>query len=289
MPTNELIRHGVLVQGVPAQALHGALLQPYAEHHHNHVQDYLLERAQTRLLAHLSNPENVLPSEPGVMCGDGRYEEMDGKFARFGADGGYVLGLLALNHIRELMLPPSRIVEAVIAASGGRISIHSGEKAEATGELNIIDCAHLRNAGDPTLADAYRVRPEMVRRAVSYMKVKAKIHPEQVAMDVLKGEHREMGLIINESEHWKIRHGANGSQWFMWGAAHDDEHVDALYPALERELPELVDAGITKEDFVQILLHQTLVTAHELAHGKPIFRVNLDGPTHTIEPAGFIK
>lgn len=62
-----------------------------------------------------------------------------------------------------------------------------------------------------------------------------------------------------------------------------------MWPTPERELPELTDAGITAEVFKQGLLNQTLATAHELAHEKPMLKVNLDGPQREIEPFGFIK
>lgn len=286
MQTNEIIRHGVVPQG-----LHGA---PSQVHHadflyHNHVQEYRRDQAKISLLAHLNNPENIAPSEPGIICGDGRYEDINGRFARFGADGGYILGLLSLNHTRKLGLSPAQIVNTVIAASGARISIHSDEKAEDANDPSIIGCSHLAKATDPALAERhYGVNPREVVDAISYMKFLAAAQPERVEMRVLRGEHNEVGLIINEGTAWKIRHGANGTQWFMWGEVHDDLRVEELYPAIEGILPVLRAAGITKADYKETLLLQTLATARGIAHGKPVFRVNLDHPEHKIEPAGFI-
>src|SRR5262245_3763483 len=80
------------------------------------------------LTQHIEQPENVEPARHGRICGDGRYLETNGMLSRFGADGGYVLGLLALNKERGLGFTVKEIVDATVRASivdGAKFSIHT--------------------------------------------------------------------------------------------------------------------------------------------------------------------
>ncbi|MGE5042240.1 MAG: hypothetical protein ACM3IJ_05060 [Candidatus Levyibacteriota bacterium] len=238
-------------------------------------------------LAHVTDPENVRPVVEGRMCGDGRYTESDGNFARFGADAGYVLGLLALNRSHDLGLTPVQIVNAVVKNSEGKFSFHTDEKAEQkameTEEHHHIGCGHLAKAALPEYASQYGVEPEDVKTAISYMRYFAAIHPEKVEMIVLRGEHAEKGVLINVGSKNKVEHGNRfADQWFVVNPGHDEDYAVGLFDKMRKELPVLEEKEISPSEFMATLSKQTIRTAEILAAGLPVFEVDVDHPIPTV-------
>ncbi len=243
------------------------------------------------VLSHVTNPENVGPITEGRMCGDGRYEGLDGKFARFGADGGYVLGLLSLNKTLDLGLKPTQIVDAVVQASEGKFTIHTDDHAEKDAheqqDATKIGCGHLAKATLPENASNYLVDPADVKEVIAYMRQLAAINPDKVEIEELHGPHREKGVIFNVGETNKIRHGVkDNDQFFMVNVPHDAQYSEELLQRLQQQNPAL--QNVTYEQFSGRLAQQTETTAKILAKGLPVFRVNVDRDFPLVESAGAI-
>lgn len=253
-------------------------------HDRRHQEHMGVHRA---LLAHITNPENVVTAEDGRKCGDGRYEEINGKLARFGADGGYVLALLSINRTKELGFTPMQIVDAVVDSTEGMFSIHSDEAAEKialeTDDPSKIGCGHLAKAVLPENEQDYMVYAPDVAIANEYMKNLAILVPEKVEMVFLRGAHKERGVIINTGFEKKIRHGDGYNQWFVVGAAKDQEYSNVLFERIMHRLPELREAEVTQKDFREVLDKQTAATGRLLAKGLPVFLVNLDTELPLVE------
>src|SRR5918999_5790834 len=76
--------------------------------------------------------QNVVPVAAGRRCIDGRYEpgQGSGMIARPGADFGYVMALLAVNHAKGLGLTPTQVVDAVydaVVREGDRFRLHTDQ------------------------------------------------------------------------------------------------------------------------------------------------------------------
>ncbi len=225
------------------------------------------------------------------MCGDGRYEGKEGKFARFGADGGFVLGLLSLNRTHGLGLTPEQVVDTVVDASEGKFYAHTDEHTHNNGTPHdhSIGCGHLAKATLPENAEAYGVNPDDVKAAIKYKKRLAVEHPEKVVIAHVNGPHLEKAVIFNESLGKKISHRDGDKQYFMVDTNRDEEYTKELFERLQKALPQLGRNGISLENFKDILNQQTQATAKILAKGLPIFKVDVDGPTPHILPAGIVE
>jgi len=243
------------------------------------------------LVNHLAHPENIEPVQFGRVCGDGRQHETDGKLARFGADGGYVLGLLALNKTRNLGFTVKQIVDATVRASivdGTKFSLHTDFHEGP--EPYAIGCGHLAKASLPENEEKYGVNHEEVREAIIYIKELAQKDPEHVEIVKLEGDHQERGVIFNMGKKKKIVHKRDHIQWFMVDEERDKEYVNnVLFPRLCMQLPHLLEEGIDSEEFDKVLHKQTLATARILAHGLDINKVNADGELLHIEHAGKVE
>lgn len=272
--------------GKEAGNVSGHLTHPSQDAHDRHIIDYREHMNRQLVINYVSNPENTSPARPGRMCGDGRYTETNGFFARFGADAGYVLGLLALNRKHELGLTPEQIVDTVIEASDRKFYAHTDDSADET--PGAIGCGHLARAALPENADAYDIDPNDVKRAIIKINKEAKEHPEKVDLVELHGEHKERAVLFNTGTKIKIRHGDGDSQYFVVGVKRDREYIDQLFPKLLMALPQLQEKGVRKEEFLEVLQKQTNATAQLLAKGKPIFDVNVDGPVPVVKQIGVV-
>jgi hypothetical protein len=116
--------------------------------------------------------ETVVPIAAGRRCIDGRYEpgQGSGMIARPGADFGYVMALLAVNHAMGWGLTPVRLVDAVcdaVARDGDRFWMHTDQDApwpSGTGPAGptaggagptAIGCRHVSASLDPVLAPGF--------------------------------------------------------------------------------------------------------------------------------------
>lgn len=266
----------------------------YSSPDHSRVGNSLKEKMYNTLQEFkkfASDKDHIKDAQPGRMCGDGRYEENDGKLARFGADGGFVLGLLSLNRTHGLGLTPEQCVDAIVDASDGKFYAHTDEHTHKNGDMHdhSIGCGHLAKATLPENAEAYGVDPEDVKTAIAYKKSLAVEHPEKVEIVHVSGPHLEKAVIFNEGLGKKISHRDGDVQYFMVDTKRDEEYSEELFERLQKALPELSEKGVTLEDFKNILSKQTQATARILANGLPIFKVDADNPTPDILPAGIVS
>lgn len=242
------------------------------------------------VMSYLQYPESIQDAMHGRMCGDGRYTETRGMMSRFGADGGYVLGLLSLNRRHHFGMQPEEIVDIVVAASvkvGGKFYAHTDTHAT---EPDAIGCGHLARAALPENSGKYGVVPEDVRRAIVRIKELGEEAPEHVEIAVLEGAHMEKGVLLNVGKRKKIKHRKGDVQWFVVAAQRDKDYVtNILFPTLQEALPLLAEREITADDFNAILGHQTDVTAGILAKGLPIIEVNADHLQPQIKLLGIVN
>lgn len=240
---------------------------------------------------YIENRDHIADAKPGRMCGDGRYEENEGKISRFGADGGFVLGLLGLNQKFGLRLTPEQAVDAVVATSEGKFYAHTDEHTHnnGNGHEHDIGCGHLAKATLPENAQAYGVNPDEVKRAIAYKKELAKKHPDKVEIVHLQGPHLEGAVIFNMGEAKTVAHRDGDEQYFMVDVERDAKYTAELFEKLKLAVPQLSEKQISVEDFRSILDQQTQATAGILAKGLPVFKVNADGETPHVIPAGHIE
>lgn len=235
--------------------------------------------------AYIGDPENSRNVQYGRICGDGRYwpEESGGRLARFGADMGYVMGLLALNKSQELNLSPEEIVDAVITAStkdGGKFSLHTDTNGK---------CGHTYNATLPENEHKYGLNSQEMKKALDYATSLSQFQPDKVEMVTLEGQHKEKGVIFNTGKKKKINHRQDDQQWFVVSARRDNDYVqNVLFPQLLHLLPVLGEKNISAEEYLEILRQQTNATAEILAKGLPIYEVDMDSPIPVVMPAGVV-
>ncbi|MBP7832937.1 MAG: hypothetical protein KA035_04170 [Candidatus Levybacteria bacterium] len=248
--------------------------------------------AQTHTIEEfIANPNHITDAKPGRMCGDGRYEGNDGKISRFGADGGFVLGLLGLNQKFGLGLTPEQAVDAVVSTSEGKFYAHTDEHTHnnGNGHEHDIGCGHLAKAALPENAQTYGVNPDEVKKAIAYKKKLAKEQPDKVEIVHLQGPHLEGAVIFNMGEQKAIAHRDGDEQYFMVDVERDAKYTTELFERLLLALPQLSVKKVSLEDFRSMLNQQTETTAGILAKGLPIFKVDVDGQTPHVMPAGHIE
>lgn len=248
--------------------------------------------AQTHTISeYVGNPDHIAEAKPGRMCGDGRYEGNDGKISRFGADGGFVLGLLGLNQKLGLGLTPEQTVDAVVSTSEGKFYAHTDEHTHnnGNGHEHDIGCGHLAKATLPENAQAYGVNPDEVKKAIAYKKKLASEHPDKVEIVHLQGPHLESAVIFNMGETTAVAHRDGDEQYFMVDVERDAKYTAELFKRLQNTLPQLSEKHVTLEDFKSMLNQQTETTAGILAKGLPVFKVNVDGQAPHVMPAGHIE
>lgn len=227
-----------------------------------HVRDYKQVKTQREIEMYLSSPDHITDARPGRMCGDGRYNETQGKLARFGADGGYLLGLLKLNNDFDLRLTPEQAAVATMKATDGPFTLHT-------------ECGHLTLPTMPKYMDQYKLDPADVAGAIDFVKALGQKHPEKVKVVEVDGPHREQAVLINTGENKKIAHRDKDQQYFKIDATREDKYARGFFRRLNGIL-NLTEQGATYEDFRKILDYQTNVTAGILAAGLPMYQVNAD-------------
>lgn len=241
---------------------------------------------------YLNNPENILAVEPGLVCGDGRYtrEQSGGKLARFGADGGYVLGLLAINKKYNLGFTPQQVVDAVVESAirmTGKAYFHTDD--HKTYEVDEIGCGHLAKAALSENSEKYGVEAETVKEAIGYIKELAQKNPEFVEIVKLVGPHKEQAVIYNMGETKKIAHRNGDLEFFVVDVVREQKHAQKLLPLVKNQLQGLREINLDEDEFGEVLEKQTNTTAQILANGFKIFKVNADDPQNIlIEEAGVV-
>lgn len=236
-----------------------------------------------------SRPENIiLPNNEELICSDDRWENTEGKIARFGGSGGLVLGLLAINKFAKLGFSPEQIVNGTVNATKGKFNIHT-DIAALTTDYG-IGCGHLAKAMLPGYAEKYGIDFEDVVQAVSYMKHLVIELPEKVKMHVVPKVHGAKAVLLNLGE-TKLNHCDADRQFYVVDVKREKIYLEEFYPRLLEQVPQLKNKGITLEHFVKVLDLQRDATARILAEGMPIFKINLDNNPELpyIEKAGFVK
>jgi hypothetical protein len=246
----------------------------------------------------------LFPATAGRRCIDGRYEpgQGSGLIARPGADFGYVMALLSLNHALRWGLTPAQVVDAVwrvVAGEGGPFRIHTdqlvawppwdGAARDTDGVTGrpVIGCRHVAAAADPARATCYfppsYPSPDVdVRAALDRIAARAR---DGEAVDVirLRGQRVERGVLVVVGTQRTVQPTTARDAYFVYDQARDEAFVArTLVPGLG--LPGLTAAALTAAARVQLAASLRIVAA-----GRPVFLVDVDGAVPEVVCAGRVE
>jgi hypothetical protein len=248
--------------------------------------------------------ETVFPATPGRRCIDDRYEpgQGSGMIARAGADFGYVMALLALNHAKSWGLTPAQVVDAVIDAitkGGEPFRLHTDHRAPwppfadagrppnvGTGQPT-IGCWHIAAALDPAHAGPY-FPPSYEAPAADVRAALARIADRAAAgapveVVTLRGDHGHGGLLVIAGTRRTVHPTSGRASYFVYDQTRDETFIaESLAPRLD--IPKL-----SPEELVAAARVQLAATLRAAAPDRPAFLVDVDGAEPAITLAGPIE
>jgi hypothetical protein len=219
---------------------------------------------------------DVIPVQDGCMCVDGRYAvagENAGRLARPGADFGYVMILLGLRHDGAIDLTPEQCAQRVydhVTRGYGVFRIHTDAQSEEQKrpterpDASIVGCGHIRVACLAENSQLFGLDSGDVADAFSHIELLRR--EGRVEAEVLRGDHAELGVLINTGVRNTLYHSNGGEQYFVYDKARDMERLKELAAALNIDF----DAAVAISE------KQTNATLQIQAKGMPIILVNAD-------------
>lgn len=237
---------------------------------------------------------NVVKARDGRKCVDGRYtaDTASGMLARPGGDCGYVMALLAINKKKKLGMTPEQCLNAVYKVIcnelDGAFCLHTDHKVDPKdNNLNdrihqtVIGCGHLAKATKQLLREPYDVDNEDVKKIIAYAKNLAEVS-NNVEMINLKGEHKEQGVLLIESDSYTVNAFDGKNQYFVYDKTRDDAFMQKLIDKMQLR-------GVTSDDIKAESDVQLYATLHNLAKGLPLYRVSFEGNKPTVNYISHIE
>lgn len=234
---------------------------------------------------------NVILARPGRKCVDGRYKpgQADGKIARPGGDWGYVEVLLALREEGVIDLSPEACIYAVLHAVkqiGDTFCMHTDHHADPTRAYHkntSIGCGHIAKAAEPKNASLYVLSSEDVKKALLYTRELDAIDDKSIDMVRLRGEHKERGVLIINSEKYTVwSSDKENVMYFIYDKTRDEAFMKKLVKTLAIE-------GLFYKDFKRVSDIQLQATLELLAAGKPMFEITFDDATSEVRFLGNVS
>ena len=247
--------------------------------------------------------ETVFPVAAGRRCIDSRYEpgQGSGMIARPGADFGYVMALLAVNHAMRLGLTPARVVDAVwdaVANEGDRFRIHTdwlapwptggAQRSQLSGSgPPAIGCRHIAAAADPARAAAYFL-PSHPAPAADVVTALARV-AERALVDggldvVTLREHRdERGVLVVVGTRRTVQPSTPRAAYYVYDQARDEAFMARTL------VPRLGIPGLGPEELAATASRQLGASLRLVAPGRPVFLVDVDGVVPEVVYAGQVE
>lgn len=228
---------------------------------------------------------NRVKAKKGFICVDGRYAAGYSTAGMLARPGGSFRGIMVLLAIRKkLGLTVGRVVDRAVEAVEGMgitFNMHTDNHANPD-DLTSIGCGHIARAADPKFAPMYKVDPDDVKKALTYLRIKLEGR-KYYQMVELKGEHKEQGVLIITGTKYSVNHLDTKSKqmFFVFDKARDDEYLHHLYGALR--IPRL-----SYKEFAKLSDVQLNATLKNLASGLPIFEVNVDREEPKVKFVGLV-
>lgn len=215
-----------------------------------------------------------IPASEGRKCVDGRYlpGQASGMIARPGGDGGYVMALMAVNHIKKLGLTPEQCFNAVykVVSHNKGFCIHTDQHVdpESMTDYRLIGCGHLAMAATKHFSNAYDLQSKEMQELIIYARSVGEIE-KKVHLVTLSGDHQEQGvLLVNSKDYTVLTDNPKLQQmYFVYDAWRDNEFLKKLVK--EMHIPGLTFADMKHESALQLQ-----ATLHNLAKGLPQYTVS---------------
>lgn len=226
---------------------------------------------------------NRVKAKQGFICVDGRYPAGDKTAGMLARPGGNFRGIMVLLALRKkLGMTVGRIVDRAVDAVEGlgiTFNMHTDQHADPD-DLSSIGCGHIARAIDPKTSQMYKVDPEDVKKALIYLRIKLEGRKYYKVIH-LEGEHKEQGVLIISGTKYSVNHfdPKTKQMFFVFDKARDDEYLHQLYGALR--IPKL-----SYKEFSELSDKQLQATLKNLAHGLPIYKVNVDHEGPQVEFVG---
>src|SRR5882672_7369739 len=115
-----------------------------------------------------------VPASEGRKCVDGRYlpGQASGMIARPGGDGGYVMALMAVNHVKKLGLTPEQCFNAVykVVSHYKGFCFHTDQHVDTENntDYRLIGCGHLAMAATKHFSAAYDLESKEMQELIIY-------------------------------------------------------------------------------------------------------------------------
>ena len=239
--------------------------------------------------------ETVFPVAAGRRCIDSRYEpgQGSGAIARPGADFGYVMALLAVNHARGLGWTAARLVDAVCDAltrAGDRFYLHTDRLSPWPSAGNpdrpAIGCRHIAAAVDPEQAPrffppSYRTPDADVRAALA--RVANRAAGGAVEVVTLRGEGVGRGVLVVVGTGRTVHPAAGDAAYFVYDQARDEAFLARVL------VPRLGIPGLPAAEVAAAARAQLGATLRAAAPGRPVFLVDADGAVPDVAWAGRVE
>lgn len=230
---------------------------------------------------------NKAQAQHGRKCVDGRYlpNQATGMIARPGGDCGYVMALMAVNKKKNLGLTPEQCFNAiykVLSKNNEHFCMHTDHNADPDDHTHkgLIGCGHLVKAATEELCREYDVEGNDVKRFVEYARNMSEINPTLEIVN-LEGKHEEAGVLVIKSSDFTV-HADNPEMkrmYFIYDELRDSAFMKKLVEELEID-------GVTFEEMMEESNIQLGATLHHLAKSLPIYTVEFNGETSTVQLAG---
>lgn len=228
---------------------------------------------------------NKVKAKEGFICVDGRYKSpfYAGMLAR---PGGNFRGIMVLLALREkLGLTVGRCVDIAVEAvesMGITFNLHTDDHANEH-DLAAIGCGHIAKAEDPHFSKLYKVNPEDVKLALTYLRIKLEGR-KYYKLAGLEGEHKEQGVLIITGEKYSVNHCdlKTGEMYFVYDKERDEEYTRKLWGRLNLK-------KLSWKEFSELNEAQLNATLKLLAKDLPIYEVNLDSKDPEVKFIGKVQ
>lgn len=216
---------------------------------------------------------NKVKSKDGFICVDGRYKSnfYAGMLSRPGGNFRGIMVLLSLR--KKLGLTVGRCVDIAVEAvesMGITFNMHTDDHEKAH-DLASIGCGHIAKAEDPEFSKLYKVDPEDVKLALTYLRIKLEGR-KYYKLAELEGSHKEQGVLVVTGEKYTVNHcdPKSGEMYFVYDKARDEEYTRKLWGRLNLK-------KLSWKEFSELNEVQLNATLKLLAKDLPIYSVDLDG------------
>ncbi|MBI2601226.1 hypothetical protein HYW42_04680 [Candidatus Daviesbacteria bacterium] len=228
--------------------------------------------------------QNTVPSKTGFICVDGRYPaKYSGMLARPGGNFRGIMTLLALR--KRLKLTIGKVVDKAVEAverMGITFNMHTDSHANPD-DLASIGCGHIAKAADPKTAQMYKVNPQDVKLALTYLRLKLEDR-KYYSMVELEGSHKEKGVLVITGSKKTVNHydSKSDQMYFVYDKTRDEEYTKKLWKNFQIK-------GLKFEEFKRYSDMQLNATLENLATGLPVYEVNADKKEPEVKLVGIVN